>query len=118
VPPFATSPCTVLLQGNDEAFQFLEGVLDQVLSQFPCSYIHIGGDEVPKVRWEECPKCQARMDAEGLSTEAELQSWFVRRISNYLAVKGRKLIGERTGANSCCCWSWWDGGCDIWTGTV
>jgi N-acetyl-beta-hexosaminidase len=79
-------------------FQFLEGVLDQVITQFPCSYIHIGGDEVPKVRWEECARCQARMDAEGLSTEAELQSWFVRRISNYLAAKGRKLIGETTRA--------------------
>lgn len=53
-----------------------------------------------QVRWEECPKCQARMDAEGLSTEAELQSWFVRRISNYLAAKGRKLIGE----GGRCCW--------------
>lgn len=42
--------CTPCAQGNDEAFAFLEGVLDQVIGQFPCSYIHIGGDEVPKVR--------------------------------------------------------------------
>lgn len=50
-----------LLQGNDDVFSFLELVLDQVVSQFPCKYVHIGGDEVPKARWEECEKCQARM---------------------------------------------------------
>lgn len=38
------------------------------------------------------------MEAEGLSSEAELQSWFVRRISDYLAAKGRKLIGGLLGA--------------------
>lgn len=49
------------LQGNDEVFRFLEVVFDQVVSQFPCQYLHIGGDEVPKARWEECDKCQERM---------------------------------------------------------
>lgn len=49
------------LQGNDEVFQFLEVVFDQVVSQFPCEYVHIGGDEVPKARWKECDKCQQRI---------------------------------------------------------
>eukprot|EP00775_Hariotina_reticulata_P014504 gene14504-14629_t len=79
--------------GNDAVFDFLQTVLDQVIVQFPYQYIHIGGDEVPKVRWEECDKCQARIQQEGLLNESELQSWFVRRISKYLASRNKKLIG-------------------------
>jgi len=83
----------VYCAGNDEVFRFLEGVLDEVIALFPGEYIHIGGDECPKTRWEECPKCQARMEAEGLDSEHELQSWFIRRIENFLHSQGRRLIG-------------------------
>jgi hypothetical protein len=59
------------LQGNDDVFSFLGSVFDQVVAQFPCRYVHIGGDEVPKMRWEACDKCQARMQqVGGLTTEA------------------------------------------------
>jgi len=83
----------VYCAGNDEVFRFLEGVLDEVLELFPSTYIHIGGDECPRDRWRECPKCQARIEAEGLADEDELQSWFIRRIEAYLNEKGRRLIG-------------------------
>jgi hexosaminidase len=68
-------------------------VLDEVMALFPSKYIHIGGDEAPKTRWHVCPKCQARMKAEGLKDEHELQSYFVRRIEKYVVSKGRKIIG-------------------------
>jgi len=83
----------VFCAGNDSVFTFLEGVLDEVLLLFPSKYIHIGGDESPKTHWEKCPKCQARMVAEGLKNEHELQSWFVQKMERYLAKKGRSLIG-------------------------
>jgi hexosaminidase len=79
--------------GNEKTFDFIENVLDEVIALFPGEYIHIGGDEVPKDRWENCQKCQARMKKEGLQNEAELQSYFIKRISKYLASKGRKLMG-------------------------
>ena len=79
--------------GSDSTFAFLETVLDEVLELFPSEYIHIGGDEAPKVRWEVCPKCQRRIDEEGLHDEHELQSWFIGRIGRYLEAKGRKIIG-------------------------
>lgn len=60
---------------------------------FPSAYIHIGGDECPKVRWAHCPACQQRMKAEHLADEDALQSYFIRRISQYIHSKGRKLIG-------------------------
>ncbi len=83
----------VYCAGRDSTFIFLQNVLDEVISLFPGKYIHIGGDEVPKVRWKECPLCQARIKAEGLKNEEELQSYFIKRISNYLYSKGKNVIG-------------------------
>ncbi len=83
----------VYCAGNEEVFTFLEGVLDEVITLFPSKYIHIGGDECPKSRWKECPKCQARMKAEGLKDEHELQSYFISRIERYLLKKGHYIIG-------------------------
>ncbi|MBN2199760.1 MAG: family 20 glycosylhydrolase [Candidatus Aminicenantes bacterium] len=83
----------VYCAGNDRTFAFLEDVLSEVIGLFPGPYIHIGGDEAPKDRWNACPKCQARMRAEGLKDESELQSYFIRRIERFLSSEGRILIG-------------------------
>ncbi len=83
----------VYCAGNDRVFEFLEAVLGEVCEIFPSEFIHIGGDEVPKKRWKSCSKCQERIRAEGLKDEAELQSWFIRRVESMLAARGRKLIG-------------------------
>jgi hexosaminidase len=79
--------------GNDSVFIFLKNILDEVLELFPSEYIHIGGDEAPKYRWENCPKCQKRMADNHLKDGHELQSWFIKQIAVYLESKGRKLIG-------------------------
>lgn len=79
--------------GNDSVFHFLEDVLTEVIALFPSAYIHIGGDEVDKTPWKACPKCQARIKAEGLKDEEELQSYFIKRIEQFLISKGRKMIG-------------------------
>lgn len=83
----------VLCAGNEGTFKFVEDILDEVLALFPSTYIHIGGDECPKTRWKACPKCQARIKAEGLKDEHQLQGYFTRRIEKYLDSKGRRLIG-------------------------
>ena len=83
----------VFCAGREETFEFLEDILDEVIELFPCEYIHIGGDEVPKRFWKACPECQARMKAEGLQDEEELQSYFVRRMETYIVSKGRRLLG-------------------------
>lgn len=79
--------------GNDSTFAFLEQVLDEVIDLFPSEYIHIGGDESPKYRWDNCLKCQKRMTDEGLANSHELQSYFIQRIENYVQSKGKKIIG-------------------------
>ena len=89
----------VLCIGNDKTFEFLEGVLDEICDIFPSRYIHIGGDEVPRTRWEKCPKCQARIRQLGLkddkdhTAEDRLQSYCMTRIEKYLNGKGRQIIG-------------------------
>lgn len=83
----------VYCAGNDSVFTFLQDVLDEVIELFPSKYLHIGGDECPKTRWETCQKCQTRMKTEGLANEHELQSYFIKRIEKYLLTKGRNIIG-------------------------
>ncbi|MFM7770650.1 MAG: beta-N-acetylhexosaminidase, partial [Bacteroidota bacterium] len=79
--------------GNDKTMQFLKNVMDEVCLLFPGKYIHIGGDEAPKFRWEHCDKCQKRMHDHNLKSEAELQTWFIEEIAKYLATKGKQIIG-------------------------
>lgn len=78
---------------KEETFAFLENVLTEVISLFPSQYIHIGGDECPKIRWKKCPHCQALMKEKNLKDEHELQSYFIQRIERFVNTKGRKIIG-------------------------
>ena len=79
--------------GNDSVFTFLQDVLDEVMSIFPSRYIHLGGDEAQKVYWKKCPLCQERIKKEQLANEEDLQGYFMKRVSDYIRSKGRKVIG-------------------------
>jgi len=83
----------VFCAGNEETFAFLEDVIDEVVVLFPSPYFHVGGDECPKERWEDCSKCQKRMRQEGLKDEHVLQSYFIKRIEKVLIAHGKKMIG-------------------------
>lgn len=83
----------VYCAGKEDTFTFLQDVLDEVMELFPGTYIHIGGDEVPKKRWKACKACQQRMKSEKLKDEHELQSYFIQCIEKYLNSKGRQIIG-------------------------
>jgi hexosaminidase len=79
--------------GNDSVFVFLKDVLDEVLELFPSEYIHIGGDEAPKYRWDNCDKCRSRMAHHGLRDGYALQSWFIGEMAAFLKSRGRTLVG-------------------------
>ena len=83
----------VLCAGNDKIYSFIENIMDEVFQLFPGEFIHIGGDECPKTRWKACPKCQAKIKAEKLKDEHELQSYVIRRVEKYLNAHGKKVIG-------------------------
>jgi hexosaminidase len=83
----------VYCAGNDDTFTFLREVLDEVVDLFPGPWVHIGGDECSKERWNACPKCQARLRTEGLADAGQLQSWFIRCVEEHLNARGKRLIG-------------------------
>ena len=89
----------VLCIGNEQSMQFLEDVMAEITEIFPSKLVHIGGDEAPRTRWAKCPKCQARIKAEGLKTDKQhtaedrLQSYCMTRIEKFLNSKGRQIIG-------------------------
>lgn len=89
----------VLCAGNDEVLTFLENVFTELIDIFPSKYIHVGGDECPKVRWEKCPKCQARISALALKSDAHhskeerLQSFVINHVEKFLNEHGRQIIG-------------------------
>ena len=94
VPSGAVWPITdIYCAGQEETFDFIEEVLTEVLALFPSQYIHVGGDEATHTEWEHCPKCQLRMKEHQLKNVHQLQSYFIRRIDDFLTSKGRTLVG-------------------------
>ena len=96
--PYAVNPewgvmREVLCAGNPET------VMGELCDVFPSKYIHIGGDECPKERWKQCPKCQAKAKALGLkddgkhSIENQLQTWINHEMEAFLRERGRDMIG-------------------------
>jgi len=103
----------VLCGGNPQTLEFLKTVFGEICDVFPSKFIHIGGDECPKERWQKCPQCQAKIKELGLTDESnvkvegdggrgsqdgrspenKLQSYINQEIEQFLASKGRSLIG-------------------------
>lgn len=78
---------------EDSTIKFLQDVLTEVMDLFPGQFIHIGGDECPKVQWKASEKVQAKMKALGLKDEHAMQSWFIGLMDKFIDGKGRRLIG-------------------------
>lgn len=89
----------VLCGGNPKTLQFAKDVLEEIMDIFPSEYIHIGGDECPKVRWKACRKCQAKIRELGLKTtpghtkEDQLQTYFMGEVEKVINARGRKMLG-------------------------
>ena len=78
---------------SEFTFQFMRDVLDEVCSLFPGSYIHLGGDEAPKAAWRNSDIAQALIKKENLNGEEELQHYVLKQMEDYLATKGKTVIG-------------------------
>ncbi|MFD8923342.1 beta-N-acetylhexosaminidase [Streptomyces sp. NPDC059569] len=82
-----------VLAPTDNTLRFYEDVFEELLTLFPSTFIHVGGDECVKDQWKESPAAQARIAELGLADEDGLQSWFIRHFDRWLAERGRRLIG-------------------------
>lgn len=89
----------VLCAGNPQVLQFIQDVLAELIDVFPSPMIHLGGDECPKVRWRNCPRCQAKIkelgivEHDGLKPEDQLQNWLMHEAEQFLSEHGRSMIG-------------------------
>lgn len=87
-----------VLRVDDPGLQFAKDVLTEICDVFDSPYIHIGGDECPKVEWAEAPTARKQvkklgLDPDNLNSYHELQAAFTRELAKFLASKGRKLVG-------------------------
>ena len=82
-----------VLAPRPETFAFLRTVFHEIAELFPSEYIHLGGDECSKIWWKADPVTQRFMKENGLKDEAALQTYFIRKVSEYLAEKNKKTIG-------------------------
>jgi hexosaminidase len=90
----------VFCAGRESTYTFLQDVLEEVLDLFPGTWVHIGGDEVPKARWHDCPHCQQRIHSLGLKNEDGLQEYFTDRIADWLEQRGRRSVAWAGGWHS------------------
>lgn len=90
----------ILCAGNEETFGTIFRILDTVAKLFPGEYVHIGGDEAPKKKWDDCAKCRKRIKDEGLKNSEELQGYFMNRVAAYLGTLGKKTVAWNESLNS------------------
>ena len=74
-------------------FRFLEDVFTELFELFPSPLYHIGGDEAPKDVYRESQYCQDLMTVLGITKEEELQTFFVKRMGDFLRRNGKTIIG-------------------------
>ena len=78
----------VLCVGNPQVYQFVEDVFTELMDIFPSPIFHIGGDETPTEKWEQCPKCRA-LDLGGTT----LQGYFTQKVFDFLTAHHRRVLG-------------------------
>jgi hexosaminidase len=102
----------VLCAGNPRVYEFVQDVLTEVMDIFPSEVIHIGGDETPTEKWNQCEKCRGFFANEAFVHEALIariggvpaegqslrpadnyQAYFTERVFNFLTSKGRRALG-------------------------
>ncbi|MBN0040908.1 beta-N-acetylhexosaminidase [Cellulosimicrobium cellulans] len=83
---------TEVLDPSEESLTFFRHVLDEVLEVFDAPFVAIGGDEVPTTLWREDPAIVARAEALGLDDVGGLHGWFLARLAEHVASRGRRAV--------------------------
>ncbi len=96
--PFAISKAFGVMDAamdptRESTFEFLNAFLGEMAQLFPDPYLHIGGDESNGKEWRANPKIAAFMQAHGMKTTEELQSYFSTRVQKILAAHHKQMVG-------------------------
>ncbi len=82
-----------VLNAEESTLEFLRDVFDEVIDLFPSRYICVGGDECPTAPWETSPRARERIAELGLPNADAIRHWYVARLAEHLAERGRVLYG-------------------------
>jgi len=83
----------IILNPEESTVKFCQDVLAEVMELFPSEFIHVGGDEALKKQWDESPRVQELLKERGLKNSHDMQSWFIKKMDDFLTANGRRLIG-------------------------
>jgi hexosaminidase len=86
---------SALNPAKPETFTFLDRLLGEMAALFPDQYFHVGGDEISGADWKANPQVQDFMQANGLTTLHELESYFFDRVRKIVVAHGKAVIGWR-----------------------
>jgi len=76
-----------------QVYRFIDSIVGELSALFPDEYIHIGGDEVNPVQWQESANVQLFMKENQLADEYALQTYFNDKVQQVLAKYQRKMMG-------------------------
>lgn len=82
-----------ILNPEDSTIKFYKDIFTEIMDIFPSSFIHVGGDEALKTRWENSPRIQQLRQERGLEDMHAMQNWFIQQFDRFFADNGRRLIG-------------------------
>lgn len=78
---------------NEKVYTFLDDIFTELAAIFPAPYIHFGGDEVRHYVWGQETHIIQFMKDHQMERIEEIQSYFVRRISEIIRSKGKQPLG-------------------------
>jgi len=77
---------------REETYAFLDEFLGEMVELFPDAYLHLGGDEVNGVDWDNNARIRQFQLERGLASRRDLQAHFTRRTEAILRRYGKTLV--------------------------
>lgn len=77
---------------SEAVYEFLDGLIGEMVELFPDAYFHLGGDEVNGKHWESNPHIRAFRLKQRWKSHHDLQAYFVQRVAAIVEKHGKKPI--------------------------
>lgn len=82
----------LLNPADEKTYDFLSALFDEICPLFPDERIHIGSDEAVYGQWKDNEQIQSFMKEQGIPDEKHLQIYFINRVNEMLASRGKKTV--------------------------
>ena len=78
---------------RSQVYKFLDDFIGEMARLFPDPYFHIGGDEVNGKQWDANPQVQAFKREHGLTSNAQLQTYFTQQVQKLVSKHHKIMVG-------------------------